>query len=85
MELGTLTLEYPYVSGSVRGAVVLEKKKLLFVVNVDWFFLSHRLPIAVEAIKQGYEVHIATAITNKLDLLESNGLVVQSLNLHRSP
>ena len=33
------------------------KKKLLFVVNVDWFFMSHRLPIAMEAMRQGYEVH----------------------------
>lgn len=58
--------------------------KLLIIVNVDWFFLSHRLPIAVEAIKQGYEVHIATSITNKLELLESNGLIVHPLHLHRS-
>lgn len=36
------------------------KKKLMFVVNVDWFFMSHRLPIAPEAMRQGYEVHIAT-------------------------
>ena len=67
-----------------RKTVILKKKKLLFVVNVDWGFLSHRLPIAIEAIKQGYEVHIATAITDKLDLLESNGLVVHPLKLHRS-
>ena len=62
----------------------MKKKKLLFIVNVDWFFLSHRLPISVEAIKQGYEVHIATTITDKLGLLESNGLIVHSLKLHRS-
>jgi len=77
-------LEYYYVPDGVKNSDI-EEKKLLFVVNVDWGFLSHRLPIAIEAIKQGYEVHIATANTNKLDLLESNGLVVQSLNLHRSP
>ena len=60
------------------------KKKLLFIVNVDWFFLSHRFPIAVEAMKYGYEVHIATGITGKLNLLENSGLVVHPLNLHRS-
>jgi glycosyltransferase involved in cell wall biosynthesis len=59
-------------------------KKLLFIVNVDWFFVSHRLPIAVEAIKQGYEVHIATTVTDKLDLLEESGLIVHNLSLHRS-
>ena len=25
--------------------------KVLFIVNVDWFFISHRLPIAIELIK----------------------------------
>jgi len=60
------------------------KKKLLFIVNVDWFFLSHRLPIAVEAMREGYEVHIAADITDKSNLLENSGLIVHPLNLHRS-
>ena len=62
----------------------MNKKKLLFIVNVDWFFLSHRLPIAIEAINQGYEVHIATTIANELDSLKKNGLIVHPINLHRS-
>ena len=33
-------------------------KKLFFVTNVDWFFISHRLPIALNAIQQGYEVYL---------------------------
>jgi len=59
-------------------------KRILFVVNVDWFFISHRLPIAIEAIKCGYEVHIATTTTGSVDKLERNGLVVHPLHLHRS-
>ena len=59
-------------------------KKILFIVNVDWFFVSHRLPIALEAIRQGYEVHIVTTVTDKLDLLEKSGLIVHNLSLHRS-
>jgi len=62
----------------------MPKKRLLFIVNADWFFLSHRLPIAKEAINQGYEVHIATTITNNLNLLKENGLIVHPLKLHRS-
>lgn len=60
------------------------KKKLLFLVNVDWFFLSHRLPIALEAVKQGYEVHIATGITNKLEDIKGFGFVVHPLTIRRS-
>ena len=59
-------------------------RKLLFVINVDWFFLSHRLPIAIEAMKQGYEVHIATALTDKFAILKNHGLVVHPISLDRS-
>lgn len=59
-------------------------RRLLFVVNVDWFFVSHRLPIALEAMRQGYEVHIATGLTDQRARLESCGLVVHPLALDRS-
>jgi glycosyltransferase involved in cell wall biosynthesis len=62
----------------------LNNKKLLFIVNVDWFFISHRLPIALKAISKGYEVHIATSITDRLDFLLNKGLIVHPINLHRS-
>ena len=62
----------------------LIKKKLLFVVNVDWFFMSHRLPIAIEAMRQGYEVHVATGITDRQDALATLGLLVHQLPLERS-
>lgn len=54
------------------------------MVNADWFFLSHRLPIALEAQRQGYQVHIATGLTDKLDELQRHGLVVHPLALDRS-
>ncbi len=60
------------------------RKKILFVVNVDWFFISHRLTLALGALKKGYEVHIACGITDKKEYLESLGLIVHPLNLSRS-
>ncbi|TLP37770.1 glycosyltransferase family 4 protein [Arcobacter arenosus] len=59
-------------------------KKILFVVNVDWFFVSHRLPLALKAIEKGYEVHLSCALTDKKDYLEDIGLKVHPLNLSRS-
>ena len=59
-------------------------RTLMFVVNVDWFFLSHRLPIALEARRRGYQVHIATGLTDKLEELQRHGLVVHPLALDRS-
>lgn len=35
-------------------------RRLLFVVNHAGFFLSHRLPIALAAKEQGWDVHVAT-------------------------
>ncbi|CAM3863811.1 glycosyltransferase family 4 protein [Rheinheimera salexigens] len=58
--------------------------KLLYIVNVDWFFISHRLPIALAAIKNGYEVHIACGVTNKKSYLESLGINVHPISLSRS-
>lgn len=58
--------------------------RLLMVVNVDWFFLSHRLPIALAAQRAGYEVHVATGITDKLPKLLQHGFIVHPLALSRS-
>jgi glycosyltransferase involved in cell wall biosynthesis len=58
--------------------------KLLFIVNVDWFFISHRLPIALAAIKNGYEVHIACGITDRQRELELLGIIVHPVSLTRS-
>lgn len=55
----------------------------MLVVNVDWFFMSHRLPIALEAMQQGYEVHIATGITDQKEAMEKLGLIVHPIALDR--
>ena len=53
------------------------------VVNVDWFFVSHRLPIALAAARHGYEVHIATEVTTHAADLEGHGLKVHPLSCMR--
>jgi glycosyltransferase involved in cell wall biosynthesis len=53
----------------------MTKPKLFLVVNVDWFFLSHRLPIALEAQKRGYDITIlAIEEEGKGDEIRSHGL-----------
>ena len=59
-------------------------KKLFIVVNVDWFFLSHRLPVALAAIEAGWDVTIVTADTGKLKDIENRGLKVINLPMSRS-
>ena len=57
--------------------------KLIYIVNIDWFFISHRLPIALEALKLGYEVHIFAKDTGRMTYLESLGLNIHPINLER--
>ncbi|HIF9178737.1 TPA: glycosyltransferase family 4 protein [Photobacterium damselae] len=59
-------------------------RKILFIVNVDWFFISHRLPIALELMKNGYEVHLACGVTDRKKELESLGIKVHPLSISRS-
>ncbi|GEB69769.1 galacturonosyltransferase [Pseudoalteromonas carrageenovora] len=58
--------------------------KLLFLVNVDWFFISHRLPIAQEALKQEYDVTIACHFTEHKQELINMGFNVAELPFSRS-
>jgi len=59
-------------------------KNLLYIVNVDWFFISHRLPIALKAIEDGYNVHLACAFTDKKALLEELGIICHVIPFSRS-
>jgi glycosyltransferase involved in cell wall biosynthesis len=60
------------------------KYKILFLVNVDWFFISHRLPIALEALKNGAEVWVVTTDTGSLREIESYGFKVIDFPFSRS-
>lgn len=59
-------------------------KKLLFVVNVDWFFISHRLCIAQKAIREGWEVTVAAEDTGRSKEIIDNGIHFINLPLSRS-
>ncbi len=60
-------------------------KKLVIVVSVDWFFLSHRLPLAEKALKKGYEVVVvAVEEGRKGDYIRSLGMEFYPLPTTRS-
>lgn len=59
-------------------------KKLFIIVNVDWFFLSHRKDVALAAQKTGWDVTIVTADTGKLKDIEAIGLKTVNLPMSRS-
>lgn len=55
-------------------------KKIFMFVNVDWFFLSHRLPIAKAAQKNSVDMSVYTDFTQ---FRENNG--DQGYSLYQSP
>lgn len=59
-------------------------RKLYIVVNVDWFFISHRLVVALAAKKTGWDVTVVTADTGRLKDIEKAGLKVVNLPMSRS-
>ena len=60
------------------------RTKLLLVVNEPWFFVSHRLPIAIAAMSLGYEVHLATNAGSEVEGIERVGIVVHEIPFTRS-
>lgn len=61
-------------------------RRLLMVVNVAWFFVSHRLPLAIAARASGFQVHVAAggATPAEIALLERHGLEFHPLQLERA-
>ncbi|MGC1712695.1 MAG: glycosyltransferase family 4 protein [Methyloceanibacter sp.] len=57
--------------------------RLLYVVTEDWYFLSHRLPMARAASAAGYEVHVATRIQDGKAAIEKEGFAPHALSWSR--
>lgn len=58
-------------------------KKLIIVVNVDSFFLSHRKDIAIAAMKEGIEVVIVAQDTGRMGDIRALGM--RAINLKINP
>jgi len=61
----------------------MKRTKLLFLVTEDWYFCSHRLPIAREAQKRGFEIVVATRVGCHGDQITSEGFRLVPLRLMR--
>jgi len=59
------------------------KPKLLFVVTEDWYFCSHRLPLALGAIAAGFDVVLATHVVNHGDVIRKAGIQIYPWNISR--
>jgi glycosyltransferase involved in cell wall biosynthesis len=59
------------------------RPKLLFVIAEDWYFWSHRLAIARAALRNGYEVIVATRARNYAQRIRDEGFRLVPLRLIR--
>lgn len=57
--------------------------KLIYLVSEDWYFISHRLPMARAARDAGFEVHVATRVVDHATAIEREGFILHSLNWRR--
>ena len=58
-------------------------QKILYLVSEDWYFVSHRLPMARAARNAGYEVHVATRVGNCAGQIESEGFRLHPIQWRR--
>ena len=57
--------------------------RLLYVVTEDWFFLSHRLPMARAAKAAGFEVHVATNVADGAAAIAREGFILHPVRFAR--
>jgi glycosyltransferase involved in cell wall biosynthesis len=58
-------------------------RRLLYLVSEDWYFRSHRLPMALAAQRAGYEVHVATRVQVDGSAIEALGIKLHPLTWRR--
>jgi len=57
--------------------------RLIYVVTEDWYFLSHRLPMARAARAAGFEVHVATNVGEDGKDIEKEGFILHPVRFGR--
>lgn len=57
--------------------------KLLYFITEDWYFRSHRLPLALAAQEAGYDVVVVTQVGEYGEAIQREGLRLIPFNLSR--
>lgn len=58
-------------------------RKILYLVSEDWYFVSHRLPMARAAKNAGYEIHVATHVNDCADAIAREGFHLHPIEWRR--
>lgn len=60
-----------------------ERRRIVYIVTEDWYFLSHRLPMARAARNAGYDVHVLTRVDRGRERIEREGFALHHVDLKR--
>ncbi len=69
--------------GSLKTRDRREKPKIIFLVNEDFYFCSHRFDLARAAREDGFEVVVATRVNKHQKIIESEGFKVIPIGIQR--
>src|SRR6266849_9972741 len=58
-------------------------RRLIYVATEDWYFLSHCLPMARAARAAGFEVHVATNVTEDAADIRREGFILHAARFRR--
>jgi len=58
-------------------------RKILYLVSEDWYFISHRIPMARAAQAAGYEVHVATRVGDFAEQIQKEGFLLHPIHWRR--
>lgn len=80
----SLTSTVPIAAMSTASAGAARRGKLLFLVTEDWYFVSHRLDLAIAAREAGYDVVVATRVDRHGERILAAGLKLCPIAFNRA-
>lgn len=63
--------------------LTVRAKRLLYFVTEDWYFVSHRLALAVAARSAGYDVYVVTRVREHGEMIKAAGLSLVPFEITR--
>jgi mannose/cellobiose epimerase-like protein (N-acyl-D-glucosamine 2-epimerase family)/glycosyltransferase involved in cell wall biosynthesis len=81
-----LSAAIPEITAAVADPVACSHRaapRVVYLVTEDWYFISHRLPMARAARAAGFEVHVATRVDRHRAAIEAEGFHLHPISWHR--
>jgi mannose/cellobiose epimerase-like protein (N-acyl-D-glucosamine 2-epimerase family)/glycosyltransferase involved in cell wall biosynthesis len=83
--VGAVTELGPIIRDSANSGLSprIRPRRVVYLVTEDWYFVSHRLPMARAARDAGFEVHVATRLDRHRAVIEAEGFHAHPISWRR--